>query len=605
MTGTSAALSAAATDDGGASNLTYTWSATTVPAGAATPMFGVNGTNAASNTTATFSQAGNYAFLVTVSDGQGGSNTSSVSVTVNQTLTGIQLSSSTVASGATVQATALDQFGNPQISHWSATGGSIDPDGLFTAGVVGGPFMITATFGTSSVNAGVTVVPTSYSGTAGNDTYAIRLSPSDATLEQIFVDTPETGTPTYVIPINQLSTLSFTPASDGSVTVDFANGNPLPSNGITYSGGNSLVIDGAPTGAMAFTIDGAHVIDSAASSSPIVYSNLQSVTFNLAGGSNSLTQTAQPGAAVTYNAGPLSNTLTVNGGSFTISSDPQIASGNLTVNDNSAVVFSPPVAGTGYNARNVYALNIGSGGTAALTASMTATDRTVLATSQLSIAAGGTRDLGNNAMIVHNGNLASITGLVATGLNAAAGYWNGTGITSSAARNDTTFLTAVGAISNNIGGTALYTTFDNQPVGLNDVLIKYTYVGDTNLDGVVDGSDYSRIDNAFLTPVTGWFNGDFNYDGAIDGSDYTLIDNAFNTQGAVLAARIAAPTAQIASPTAGTASVPSAKKVSAGVPTSAARIFQTQTPITFSQSLQDSIETSLRKKDVWLRFGNT
>ena len=30
---------------------------------------------------------------------------------------------------------------------------------------------------------------------------------------------------------------------------------------------------------------------------------------------------------------------------------------------------------------------------------------------------------------------------------------------------------------------------------MNDVLVKYTYYGDANLDGKVDGSDYSRIDS--------------------------------------------------------------------------------------------------------------
>jgi len=85
-----------------------------------------------------------------------------------------------------------------------------------------------------------------------------------------------------------------------------------------------------------------------------------------------------------------------------------------------------------------------------------------------------------------------------------------------------------------------------------DVLAKYTYYGDANLSGSVDGADYSRIDNAYLfnqtaiTPLTGWFNGDFNYDGVINGSDYTLIDNAFNSQGAQIAAQFATPTAQIA-----------------------------------------------------------
>ena len=61
--------------------------------------------------------------------------------------------------------------------------------------------------------------------------------------------------------------------------------------------------------------------------------------------------------------------------------------------------------------------------------------------------------------------------------------------------------------------------------------MKYTYYGDANLDGKVDASDYSLIDNGYLNHLTGWYNGDFNYDGVINGSDYTLIDNAFNMQG--------------------------------------------------------------------------
>jgi hypothetical protein len=79
-----------------------------------------------------------------------------------------------------------------------------------------------------------------------------------------------------------------------------------------------------------------------------------------------------------------------------------------------------------------------------------------------------------------------------------------------------------------------------------DVLVKFTYYGDANLDGKVDGTDYSRIDSGYLTKATGWYNGDLNYDGVVDGSDYTLMDNAFNTQGASLASLIAIQTAAVA-----------------------------------------------------------
>jgi hypothetical protein len=87
-------------------------------------------------------------------------------------------------------------------------------------------------------------------------------------------------------------------------------------------------------------------------------------------------------------------------------------------------------------------------------------------------------------------------------------------------------------------------------------LVKYTYYGDANLDGKVDGFDYTRIDNGYLNHLTGWGNGDFNYDGVLNGSDYTLIDNAFNTQGALLAAELTSPSAAATSQIAAVSSVP-------------------------------------------------
>jgi autotransporter-associated beta strand protein len=169
----------------------------------------------------------------------------------------------------------------------------------------------------------------------------------------------------------------------------------------------------------------------------------------------------------------------------------------------------------------------------------------------------------NNNLLVINGTtntLAAISTQVAAGFN--GGKWNGaTGITSGTAAADTTHLTALGTIVNDNGsGSPLYgsggsiaaTLYGTTPADGN-LLIKYTYYGDANLDGIVDGTDYSRIDNAFLNnqnssnaALTGWYNGDFNYDGVINGSDYTLIDNAFNTQGASLAAIVASPIAQLA-----------------------------------------------------------
>jgi autotransporter-associated beta strand protein len=156
----------------------------------------------------------------------------------------------------------------------------------------------------------------------------------------------------------------------------------------------------------------------------------------------------------------------------------------------------------------------------------------------------GSIDITNNAMALKGAgaSIGTISNQIAAACN--NGAWNGTSgsigvITSSVAAADSTHLTAVGV------ATGL-TSFEGGMVSASDVLLKYTYYGDANLDGQVDGTDYSRIDNGVLMNLTGWYNGDFNYDGVINGSDYTLIDNAFNTQGANIEAQFASPAAQIA-----------------------------------------------------------
>jgi len=84
--------------------------------------------------------------------------------------------------------------------------------------------------------------------------------------------------------------------------------------------------------------------------------------------------------------------------------------------------------------------------------------------------------------------------------------------------------------------TTAASTFDGQSIPTGEIIVGYTYFGDANLDGKVDGSDYSKIDYGFLHHLTGWANGDFNYDNVINGSDYTLMDNTFNTQGSPIPA---------------------------------------------------------------------
>ncbi len=80
-TGMTTVLSALGADSTTAeTNLTYTWSVLSKPSGAANPTFSINDSNAAQNTTATFSGFGLYTFEVTITDPLGDSLTSTVQV---------------------------------------------------------------------------------------------------------------------------------------------------------------------------------------------------------------------------------------------------------------------------------------------------------------------------------------------------------------------------------------------------------------------------------------------------------------------------------------------------------------------------------------------
>ncbi len=169
VTGTTVGLSVLGDENGSDGGLTYTWSGS----GPAGVTFSANGTNAAKNTTATFSRAGSYTLTATISDGTD-SVTSSVTVTVNQTLTGLQVSpaTATVTDGTTRQfsATALDQFGVPLATQpgftWSIDSGglgTINGNGLYGAPATGvGSATVRATSGGIDATAAVSVV----SGTA-------------------------------------------------------------------------------------------------------------------------------------------------------------------------------------------------------------------------------------------------------------------------------------------------------------------------------------------------------------------------------------------------------------------------------------------------------
>ena len=118
----------------------------------------------------------------------------------------------------------------------------------------------------------------------------------------------------------------------------------------------------------------------------------------------------------------------------------------------------------------------------------------------------------------------------------AATRWSGNGIASSAAANDPNQLMGLGAILNDNGhGAPIYSTFDGFAVDMNSILIKYTLMGDLNLDGHVNADDYFLIDRGFFNGIGSnqYLNGDIDYNGLINADDYTYIDRAYSMQAIV------------------------------------------------------------------------
>ena len=63
------------------------------------------------------------------------------------------------------------------------------------------------------------------------------------------------------------------------------------------------------------------------------------------------------------------------------------------------------------------------------------------------------------------------------------------------------------------------------------LLVKFTWVGDLNLDGFVDFQDLSVFNTNYDNGASGgryWFEGDFNYDGFIDFQDLSLFNTNYD-----------------------------------------------------------------------------
>ncbi len=161
-----------------------------------------------------------------------------------------------------------------------------------------------------------------------------------------------------------------------------------------------------------------------------------------------------------------------------------------------------------------------------------------LTTNTLTIAPTGILDLKTNNLIVKTGIAGAptggmyngISGYVQRGLyNGPNGFWDGPGINSSAAAIDATQSKAVGILDNAAAGYTSWPPLDPHPLTGAEILVKYTYFGDADLDGAITAADYQLIDSSVGQNAFGWISGDFDYDGiGATVADYQLIDAGFS-----------------------------------------------------------------------------
>ncbi len=206
--------------------------------------------------------------------------------------------------------------------------------------------------------------------------------------------------------------------------------------------------------------------------------------------------------------------------------DPFIFSnaGTSTINVNTGTLNFAPVSSIALGT-----LNIASGALAAVPVNSSA--QTLLLLNGLSITSG-TLDLSDNELLITYGGgsdpMSAIYTFIQSGYN--NGGWNGPGIISTSARTPTNGLTYALGFSDGKDGIV-------SGLSSGQIEVKYTLLGDANLDGTVNGTDFSILAGNFGLGYTNWDQGNFLFASSVNGSDFSALSANFG-QGVALPAAV-------------------------------------------------------------------
>jgi hypothetical protein len=249
-------------------------------------------------------------------------------------------------------------------------------------------------------------------------------------------------------------------------------------------------------------------------------------TFNQSGGTNTVSGTLriakETGSHGTYNlsGGLLIATNVVNNGSFNFTGGAASVStltgtGTTTVGSGRTLALSQARQGS---------LTVNGSVTVAANGAYAGT----VIVGSLSVGGSGKLDLNDNDLIVNSGSFSTLQALVLGGYRASADT-TATGIVSSTSQNVHGGTTILALFDNSLAGFSVWPMGSATTVASSAIIGKYTYIGDTNMDGEVNPQDYTAIDSNLNTSVDvsiSWFYGDTNFDGNINFADYAGVDGA-------------------------------------------------------------------------------
>jgi autotransporter-associated beta strand protein len=212
----------------------------------------------------------------------------------------------------------------------------------------------------------------------------------------------------------------------------------------------------------------------------------------------------------------------------------KLGTGTLTLSVGNAytgptlVTAGTLVAGDG-DALPTGAMSVAAGGTAQLQASLSK----AATVASVTTAGSGKLDITNNSAVMKNMSVAAVQAEIVKAFN--AGQWNGNGgITSSTAATASPAVTAIGFASNGILNKSEFKGVTG--LDADDVLVKYTYYGDSDLNGATTLDDYTLFLNGYQTAGNTWVQGDYDYNGLVTLDDFTLFLAGYQQQGAPLTA---------------------------------------------------------------------